>query len=350
MSDRAGEPLHEQVLREHGSHQLAVKAIVDETGDTRSFVLDVPDQLSGTFTYRPGQFCTFRAHVGGDELWRSYSMSSTPGLDPDLTVTVKRVPGGLVSNWFNDAVAVGDVLDVTKPAGVFCPTDRDVPVVAFCGGSGITPVFSIVKHVLEGTGRPVTLLYANRDCDSVIFGDALRLLEARHPDRLDLRQHFDSDRGYLGRSDIATFVVDNLDADFYICGPTPFMDLVETTLHDAGVDPAHIAIERFLVGGPTEHPDEADEIGEVAGKVPEAITLILRRKKTTPTGPAIPSWRRPAVAGCNLPSRARPATARRAWRSCARARRRCARTTRSPRMRSPRGGSSRVRRCRPAPR
>ena len=112
---------HAPVLREHGYHPIPVKAIVQETDDTRSFVLDVPADLRGTFTYRPGQFCTFRVRVGGEELMRCYSMSSAPELDEELTVTVKRVPAGLVSNWFNDAVAVGDILEVTKPAGVFCP-------------------------------------------------------------------------------------------------------------------------------------------------------------------------------------------------------------------------------------
>ena len=73
-----------------------------ETHDASSFVLDVPEELRGDLSYRPGQFCTFRVHVDGDEQFRSYSMSSTPETDDDLTVTVKRVAGGLVSNWFLD--------------------------------------------------------------------------------------------------------------------------------------------------------------------------------------------------------------------------------------------------------
>jgi 3-ketosteroid 9alpha-monooxygenase subunit B len=90
---------------------------VRETDDTCSFVLDVPDEPRHTFAYRAGQFCTFRVDVDGNELLRSYSMSSAPELDGDLTVTVKRVPGGAGSNWLNDHVSAGDVLEVTKPAG-----------------------------------------------------------------------------------------------------------------------------------------------------------------------------------------------------------------------------------------
>src|SRR3546814_14608144 len=82
-------------------------------------------------------------------------MSSAPGIDPHLTVTVKRVDGGRVSNWLHDNVAEGDVLEASKPAGVFCPSDSERPVVAFAGGSGVTPVISIAKSLLASTSRPV---------------------------------------------------------------------------------------------------------------------------------------------------------------------------------------------------
>ena len=98
MSDKA-------VPRDHGYHALRVKQVVREAHDASSFVLDIPDDLRETFRYRPGQFCTFRVRVEGDEHLRSYSMSSAPETDRDLTVTVKRVAGGRVSNWFLDELA-----------------------------------------------------------------------------------------------------------------------------------------------------------------------------------------------------------------------------------------------------
>ena len=104
---------------------LPVKRVVQETADTRSFVLDVPDDLRDTFRYRPGQFCTFRVHLGDDEHLRSYSMSSAPETDDDLTVTVKRVPGGLVSNWFNDEVGRATSSSSPSRPGVFCVRDGD---------------------------------------------------------------------------------------------------------------------------------------------------------------------------------------------------------------------------------
>jgi ferredoxin-NADP reductase len=274
------------VRRDHGFHRVPVKAVVDETHDTRSFVLDIPDDLRDAFRYRAGQFCTFRARIDDDDVLRCYSMSSAPETDPDLTVTVKRVADGLVSNWFNDRVRTGDVLEVTRPAGVFCVRDGDRPIVAFCGGSGVTPVMSIVKSALTTSPRRLRMLYANRDRKSVIFARELDELVGLHDDRFELRHHLDVDGGFLDAVDIAAFAGDTLHADFYICGPGPFMDLVETTLLDLGVDADHILIERFVVPDPAAPPvaEAATVDGAGAGAdadLPESVTLILGGKSHT---------------------------------------------------------------------
>ncbi|HEY2215483.1 MAG TPA: FAD-binding oxidoreductase, partial [Acidimicrobiales bacterium] len=114
-------------LTEHGYHRLSIKAVVPETSDASSYVLDVPAELADTFEYRPGQFCTFRFRINDEEVVRSYSMSSSPSTDHDLTVTVKRVDGGLVSNWMLDHLSNGDEVELTKPAGVFCPQESETP-------------------------------------------------------------------------------------------------------------------------------------------------------------------------------------------------------------------------------
>ena len=272
---------HSPVLREHGYHKLRVKGVVRETHDASSFVLEVPDELEETFRYRPGQFCTFRVHVDGDEQLRSYSMSSAPETDDDLTVTVKRVAGGLVSNWFLDRLGVGDVVELTKPAGVFCARDTERPVLAFCGGSGITPVMSLAKHVLATTRRSVRLLYANRDRDSVIFEAGLGALGDAHPGRLAVRHHFDSGSGFLTSDDVGDFAgADAGGADCYICGPGPFMDLVEGVLLELGVPPEHIFLERFLVEQ-QEKEDAAVAPADAAGAagLPDEVTVILGAKK-----------------------------------------------------------------------
>ena len=273
---------HDDARRAHGYHELRVKAVVQETHDTRSYVLDVPDDLAETFQYRAGQFCTFRVHLDGDEQLRCYSMSSAPETDTELTVTVKRVPGGLVSNWFHDAVTEGDVLEVTRPAGVFCVRDGDRPLVAFCGGSGVTPVMSVAKSALATTDRPVHVLYANRDRPSVIFDAALRDLQAAHPDRLDLQVHLDEGQGFLEPDDIRRFASEHLDADFYICGPTPFMDLVEKVLADLGVGADQILIERFVTPVPPDAPStDAPTTDVVVGGDAPAFVHVQLKGTTT---------------------------------------------------------------------
>ena len=274
---------HNPVLRQHGYHALRIARVVAETHDANSFVLDVPDELEETFRYTPGQFCTFRVRIGGDEQLRSYSMSSAPETDPNLTVTVKRVAGGLVSNWLLDNLAEGDLVEVTKPAGVFCPRESERPVLGFCGGSGITPVMSIAKHVLATTERHVRLLYANRDRDSVIFDAAFTALCSDHPDRLQVRRHFDAEAGFLSSEAIAEFVAPDLEADLYICGPGPFMDLVESTVQALGVEPDRIFIERFLVEQQEKTDalivDETSAPADTAS-VPDEVTVLLGGKKT----------------------------------------------------------------------
>src|SRR5215471_7814466 len=177
------------MARDHGFHSVRITRIIQETPDTRTYVLDAPP----AFGYRAGQFLTFR--VCGT--LRSYSMSSSPDTDGELMVTVKRVPGGVVSNWMHDHLAPGDVVEVTRPAGVFCVRENTAPLVAFCGGSGITPIMSLAKSTLATTGRRVRVLAANRDAGSVIFAATLAELAGQHPDRFEVRHHLDVERGFI---------------------------------------------------------------------------------------------------------------------------------------------------------
>ncbi len=256
--------------------------IVKECADARTFVLAPHD---GPLTYRAGQFCTFRIQVDGADLYRSYSMSSAPETDTELMTTVKRVPGGKVSNWLLDNVSEGDVINMGRPAGRFCLRDTDVPLLGFSGGSGITPVLSLAKSALATTGRTVRLLCADRDADSVIFGSALVELAERYPGRLRVIRHLDSAAGLLDPAAVRDFVDEDGHADSYVCGPEKFMEMVETALPGPGV----IFSERF--GAPV--PELADsatapaETTPAAAPAPESgtsggtITIFLNRKKAT---------------------------------------------------------------------
>ena len=267
---------HPGAHRDHGFHPVRIARVVEETAEASSFVLDVPPDLATDFAYEPGQFCTFRVVIDGQTHLRCYSMSSAPGIDPDLLVTVKRVPGGLVSNWMLDHLREGDEVDVTLPAGVFQLTDRADGIVAFAGGSGITPVLSLIKAALATTRRTVRLLYANRDADATIFRDCLDALADEHPDRFLLEHHHDVERGFVDADAIRRFGADDAAADVYICGPGPFMDLVEGTLLAAGTDAARIHIERFT---PAEPIVDAPLVPAEAGLgAPTMVTIELDGK------------------------------------------------------------------------
>jgi 3-ketosteroid 9alpha-monooxygenase subunit B len=261
-------------------YALSVKRVIQETADSCSLVFEIPGDLRDRFTYKAGQFLTFCIPVAGQPLLRCYSMSSSPNTDPDMKVTVKRIVGGRVSNWINDQVREGDVLQATAPAGRFCLRERDTPIVAFSGGSGITPVISITKTALATTSRPMKVLYANRDRDSIIFAQELDDLSRRYASRLQITHHLDSGNGFIDLAALKRFISGNERSDFYVCGPGPFMDLAEQALADQGVDRNSIFIERFVSLPDNSVQPIFDEDTAVGGQtVIEDVVFIIRRVK-----------------------------------------------------------------------
>jgi 3-ketosteroid 9alpha-monooxygenase subunit B len=263
------------MLTDHEYHELRVVGVVDETADSRSFVLEIPAALERTFRYAAGQFCTFRATIDGESVVRSYSMSSSPDTDEPFTTTVKRVPDGRMSNWMNDALAPGMTIEVMRPTGLFVLHEREVPVVAFAGGSGITPVISIIKTALATTNRPIRLVYANRSPEAVIFAGEIDRLRAAFPDRFSVHHHLDSERDFLDTAQCAVLAGDSADADFYVCGPGPYMDTVEAGLATVGAAPGQVFIERFIV------PDGALAPNDSPAESPESVVIKLDRRKHT---------------------------------------------------------------------
>jgi len=230
---------------------LRVLDVVTETDEARSFVLQIPDGEHEAFRYRAGQYCTFRVATDTGEQLRCYSMSSSPDVDEPFRTTVKRVPGGIVSNWLIDRISPGDVLLATPPVGAFCLDPHETrPIVGFAGGSGITPVISIVKTALATTTRPVRLLVANRDAAATILSTELDRLAAERRERFTLVHHHDDAAGFVDADEIADFVGADLDVSVYLCGPVPFMDLVEETLAGLGHDPLLVRTERFVSAEP----------------------------------------------------------------------------------------------------
>ncbi|MGP0029145.1 MAG: 2Fe-2S iron-sulfur cluster-binding protein [Acidimicrobiales bacterium] len=233
------------VPHDRGFHLLRVGRIVPETSQASSFVLDIPPALGAAFAYEAGQFCTFRVWVDGQPHVRCYSMSSSPVTDAELRVTVKRVPGGVVSNWMHDHLAPGDVVEVSRPAGFFQLVAGEGDIVAFSAGSGITPVLSLLKTAVATTSRPVRLLYANPDREAIILRSEIDALGSHHGERCAVSHHLDVEQGFVGPDAVRSFVETSTDPEFYVCGPGPFMDVVERTLLTNGVDPTRIHIEHF---------------------------------------------------------------------------------------------------------
>ena len=248
-----------------GFHRLRIADVIDETADARSIRIDLPEELRETFAFRPGQHLTLKADIGGEDVRRNYSLCVAPQ-EGELKVTVKRIAGGAFSNWANDTLKPGDTIEVMPPHGSFTwdfRPDAANHYVGFAGGSGITPVLSLLKTALVTEPRSrFTLLYGNRDSQSVIFLEELARLKNRFMDRLQV-YHFLAEEaedielfnGLLDRTkcdDILTQLVDPKAVDaFFICGPGPMMDAAEAAVEAHGVPRERIHVERFTAGRPS---------------------------------------------------------------------------------------------------
>ncbi|HEX8655121.1 MAG TPA: 1,2-phenylacetyl-CoA epoxidase subunit PaaE [Allosphingosinicella sp.] len=247
-------------------HRLTIAELVDETAEAKSIRFDVPPELAETFRFRPGQHLTLKAEIGGEEVRRNYSLCVAPR-DGELKVTVKRIAGGLFSNWANDNLKPGDEIDVMPPHGsftwAFAPAASN-HYVGFAGGSGITPVMSLLKTALiEEPESRFTLVYGNRDSQSVIFLEELARLKNRHMGRLEVH-HFLAEEmedielfnGMLDRAkcdEVLTHLVEpDAASAFFICGPGPMMDAAEEALLARGVAREAIHLERFTADRPAE--------------------------------------------------------------------------------------------------
>jgi 3-ketosteroid 9alpha-monooxygenase subunit B len=234
-----------------GSHvlELEVADVVTETEDARSLVFTVPADSeipAERLRYAPGQFLTLR--IPSDRtgsVARCYSLCSSPFVDEALTVTVKRDKDGYASNWLCDHAHAGMRIHVLAPSGTFVPKTLDSDFILLAAGSGITPVMSICKSALAEGGGQVTLIYANRDERSVIFGDALRELAAKYPDRLTVVHWLESLQGLPSANALAQLAAAATDRQAFICGPGPFMEAAREALESLKMPAAQVHLEVF---------------------------------------------------------------------------------------------------------
>src|SRR5687767_8527614 len=247
-------------------HALRVAEIVPETSEANSIRFEIPSELRDKFAFKAGQHLTLRAEIDGEEVRRNYSLCTAPD-EQDWMVTVKRIAGGIFSNWVGDHLKAGDTVDVMPPHGSFTthfdPT-RQRRYVGFAGGSGITPVMSLIRTALKAEpGSRFTLFYGNRDSSSIIFLDALAELKDRYLSRFELYHFLAEEAGdfelFNGMLDqkmcgnaIEQLVGEPQGVDaWFICGPGPMMDAAEAALHERGVARDRIHIERFTADRPS---------------------------------------------------------------------------------------------------
>lgn len=243
-------------------YDLKVKRVVKETKDAISIWFEQPKDKK--ITYKSGQFLTLILPIAGKEVRRAYSLCSSPFTDEDLAVAVKRVDNGLMSNWLPDNLKEGQSIKIMEPMGQFTTdyaSDKKRHIVMFAGGSGITPMFSIIKSVL--TQEPesiVSLIYCNRDIDSIIFKDELSKWETKYEGRLHVIHVLDNApmnwQGYSGllNHDMLKKLFERIPdwgidkTTYLMCGPEGMMKNVDSLLEQHKITKDRIFKESFVQG------------------------------------------------------------------------------------------------------
>jgi ring-1,2-phenylacetyl-CoA epoxidase subunit PaaE len=258
-------------------HALRVRDVRPEGEDALVVTFDVPEALAEAFRFQQGQHLTLRRAIDGAEERRSYSICAGRD-DGALRVGVRKVPGGRFSGWLHGSLKAGDAVEAMPPEGrFFVPTDAAASrhYLGIAGGSGITPILSILKTVLAAEpGSRFTLVYGNRTLRSTMFAEELEDLKNRYLSRLVLHHVFSREstdlpltEGRLDRAKLGLFLsalIDPADVDHaFVCGPHALNDEAEAALLEAGLPPERIHVERFGVpdaaaGAAPPPPDPRD--------------------------------------------------------------------------------------------
>lgn len=263
---------------------LKVKTITPQTDQAICIAFDLMPEQQQQFQFQPGQHLTIRHLTEAGEIRRCYSICSYAPKE-DISIAIKKIEQGQFSNWANEHLKVGDVLEVMPPQGVFFQKAARTGGQAYLGiaaGSGITPILSIIKQVLfEQDSANFTLLYGNRSWKQTMFAEQIMDLKDQFKDRFQLinifSREFNDSELLNGRIDEhklnQLFQHDVLGPDFdhvFACGPDEMMDTVERLLPDYGVAKERIHTERFNTGHIRKRPAEAD-----ASRKEEKVNIVL---------------------------------------------------------------------------
>ncbi len=236
-------------------HLLRVNKIIKETADCVSVCFDVPSELIHTFTFNEGQNITLRKSINGEEVRRSYSLCVAPH-ENILKIAIKKVEAGVFSTYANEVLREGDLLEVMPPTGRFISKNKTGNYVGIAAGSGITPILSIIKHLLQTQAQSkFTLIYGNKNRGSIIFFEEIEALKNKFIQRFNCinilsRERTDATINY-GRIDTAKLEIlqklvhfKTFD-DAYLCGPEEMIFASSTFLEKAGLAKSNIHFELF---------------------------------------------------------------------------------------------------------
>lgn len=240
---------------------LTIKEVRRETPDAVSVHFDIPESVKSEYQYKPGQYLTLKLTVNGEEIRRAYSLCTSPYTDDTPAIAVKRVENGKGSNFINDHFEKGQSIEVMKPMGNFTTELNEFygrHFVLYAGGSGITPMMSILKSVLHvEPSSHVTLIYGNRNEESIIFAKELDELEGHYADRFKIVHCLDDApaswkgaTGILQQNQVKALLGEFVDIDLttaqhFICGPGPMMSEVKAALGDLQIPDDRVHIEYF---------------------------------------------------------------------------------------------------------
>ena len=224
-----------------------------ETHDVKSFFFRSP--MGRTFLFEPGQFITLELDIEGETINRCYTISSSPARPHTISITVKRVPGGKVSNWLHDNLQPGAAIRVLGPAGEFtCARHPARKYLFLSAGSGVTPLMSMSRaHHDLAEDRDIVFVHSARTPDDIIFGRELDLIASNHAnfrtsfvvERLGTRTNWPGITGFLSLPLLKLVVPDFMEREIFTCGPAPYMKAVRGLLDEAGFDRTHYHEESF---------------------------------------------------------------------------------------------------------
>lgn len=262
----------------NGRHNVRCVKVIHETWDVRTFCFMAQQPVM--FFFKPGQFVTLELEIDSKQVMRSYTISSSPSVPYSFSITVKRVPGGEVSNWLHDNLTVGMELAVHGPVGQFNCIDYPAEKVLFLsGGVGITPVMSMARWLFDTNAEvDITFIHSARSPRDVIYSRELDHMAARLDnfglylivERMENGLPWQGYRGYLDAAKLDMISPDFMEREIFCCGPAPYMKAVRQLLEERGFNMAQYHEESFGET-PESVVEDAIEQAEVAQAEAEAV-------------------------------------------------------------------------------